>query len=224
MTAATLTARTGPTTRLASFAALLHRLPAAQQASVREWYERMGAPSMQGATAAQVAWMRARGYPMPDDIARAAAMSDAELRATANHGNTTARVLLVARQMQSFAARMESTGGYTRWETSALPDVILQMRELLGSGSPFAGYLYAAKARIMHPRNEEGVASSEVAGLVWASKFGDTRASLLLNDPRLQAANAAGATIEMSSMLSIALQVNPNLFSARPVAIPGVGK
>ncbi len=177
---------------------------------------------MENANAAQIAWMRERHYPMPGDIARANSMSDAELRAAAGNGGTTAQILYVARALDNYSARMKR-GGYTRWEASPLSDIILMMRKILGSGSPYAGYLFAAESRPRHPGSVESNAARRLAGLVWASKRGDTRAKRLMNTPRIQAVDAATAGSAMSLMLSRALYANPTVFSTPVTPIPASG-
>lgn len=204
----------------ATFTVLMNELPAQQRVLVRDWYERLGAPSTESATAAQTNWMRKQHYPMPSDIAHQASMSTAELKAAASTGRTGAQILYLARQLHNFGQHLAQGYGYTRRKISPLPDIITTMRQLLGSGSPFAGYLYAAKARTLSPGNEKAIASARLAGLIWASKFGDTRATRLLNDPKMQAVNAGTVAVEVSTMLDTALQVNPQLFTTPVTPIP----
>lgn len=210
-----------------SFAALMGRLDADQQVQVREWYSRINAPSMDKATPPEVAWMRARGYPMPADIARAATMSEAELKAAAGSGETTALVLYIARLLEIYERAYGSVQGRldpARYRDPARIRLVLEvgrtMPQVLASGSPYAGYLYAAKDRLMCPGSVESNAASQLAGLVWASKLGDTRADQLLNDPFVRAVDAATASTAMSLMLHKAMYVNPQFLSMPVIPIP----
>lgn len=215
-----------------SFTALMSRLPAAQQAAVREWYHRIDAPPMRGATAGQVAWMRERHYPMPGEIARAATISTSELMAEARSGDTTAQILSIVRglddaerhQGQSGTSGMDSTARATFDATWGF------MQEVLGSGSPFAGYLYPVYDYEMNRILESSAGlnanvverdpARKLAGLVWASQFGDVRATLLLQDPHMQAVDAFSAGMAVQLMLSQALHANPGLFASSVVQMP----
>ncbi len=210
-----------------SFAALMRRLDARQQARAREWYDRIKAPPMGDATPPEVAWMRARGYPMPSDIARAATMSEAELKAAASSGETTALVIYVARLLEEYERTYDSVQGPldpARYRDPARIRLVLEvdriMPQVLASGSPYAGYLYAAKDRLMYPSSVESNAASQLAGLVWASKLGDTRADQLLKDPVVRAVDAATASAAVSLMLHKAMYVNPQFLSMPVIPIP----
>lgn len=209
------------------FAALMGDLKASQQNLVREWYRRFGGPPMGEATPAQVAWMQARGYPMPADISRAESMSEAELRTAANSGDTAAEILYVSHLLSEYNRIYGSVKGTidpARYRDPnrirLLDEIARMMPRVLASGSPYAGYLYAAKERMAHPDDLESNAASLLAGLVWASKLGDTRANRLLNTPSVQAVNAATAGAAMNLMLKKALYANPTLFTAPIVPIP----
>lgn len=209
-----------------SFARLMQALPAKEQAHVSDWYERMGGPSMDNATPAQVAWMQARHYPMPADVARAALMSKTELKSTADSGDTTSQILYVARLLGEYNAYVSTGTPMTeaQYRNPNLAPLVIEigrmMRQILPSGSPYAGYLYAARARLMYPNNGESNAATQLAGLVWASKFGDTRAKALLNAPAVQAVDAATAASAINLMLKTALYGNPTLFSTTVSPLP----
>lgn len=218
---AQLTSETSAPVSAQSFMVQLQALPANEQTRVSDWYRRIGGPPMDDATPAQFAWMRARNYPMPEDIARAAAMSDAELKAAAGAGNTIAKMLYCARLLDQFHAREAAGAPFgDPILMRLLSEISLLMPEILGSGSPYAGYLYAAKSRLMHPRNDEGNAADLLAGLVWAGKFGDTRAYRSLNVPNMQAVDAGTAGSAMASMLMTAIFANPHLFSTPAIPMP----
>jgi hypothetical protein len=208
------------------FATLMQALPADKQVRVSDWYKRMGGPPIDNGTPAQVAWMEARHYPMPADIARAASMSQAKLRSAADTGNTTAQILYTTRLLNEYNAYITADTPMTvaRYRDPNFVrlggEIDRMMRQILPSGSPYAGYLFAAKARLMNPSNDKLIASSQLAGLVWASKFGDARANRLLDAPTMQAVDAAAAATAINGMLTAAMYANPSLFSATIVPIP----
>lgn len=212
--------RTG-STPARSFTAMLQDLNAQDQARVREWYRLIDAPPMDNASPAQVEWMQARGYPMPADVIRAQSLSDGELKAAADTGGPTATALYIARRLAEYSehssAGMES---YAISQVRVVVDTTLPMHHEIATGSPFAGYLYAARQRLLTPNDDEAIASAQLAGLVWASRFGDTRATLLLNAPNVQAVAAPNAASAMGLMLMQALHANPNLFTTSVVPIP----
>lgn len=204
------------------FASMVQALPTKEQTRVRDWYQRIGGPSMDGATAAQIAWMQARHYPMPADIARAESMNEAELKAAADTGDTTAQILYVVRLLDEYSEHASAnTPTSETIRRRARTEVNRMMPQVLASGSPYAGYLYAAKSRLMYPGKLELNAPAQLAGLVWASKFGDTRAGRLMRSPAVQAVNGATAAAAITVMLGIAILDNPRLFSARVSPIPG---
>lgn len=176
---------------------------------------------MNEATPGQVAWMREHHYPMPEDIALASSMSDAELKAAADRNDVTAQFLYLARMLDRYAAY---AGGGVPYDSFGRQRILVEighaLRQSLASGSPYAGYLYAAKDRLMHPGDVESNAASQLAGLLWASKFGDTRATQLLNAPVLQAVDAATAGAAVSLMLKTAVYANPRLLSTPVSNIP----
>lgn len=202
-----------------NFASMVQALPAKEQTRVHDWYKLIGAPSMDDATLAQIAWMRARHYPMPADIARAESMSKAELKAAANTGDTTAQILYVARLLDEHSAHVQAAGASNKVAARLWVEVSETMRQILASGSPYAGYLFAAQDRLTHPDIESN-AATQLAGLVWASKFGDTRADRLLNTPTVQAVNGTIAGAAISLMLTKAMYGNPGLFSTPVSTIP----
>lgn len=213
------TSRAAPTPAQ-SFATLMRALPATEQTGVRDWYQRMGGPSMDDATPAQVAWMQARYYPMPADIARAESMSETELKAAAGTGNTTAQILYVARLLDEFHAHLAAGQSFFEVPTRFIMGISATMPQILASGSPYAGYLFAAKDRLIDLGGVESKAATQLAGLVWASKFGDTRADRLLKTPTVQAVNSPMATMAMDRMLHEAVRGNPKLFSTPVSPIP----
>lgn len=218
---------------LASFAALIAALPAAQQVKVREWYRSVDAPSMESATAAQVAWMRERHYPMPEDIARAESMTTAELKSAARVGDLTAQILFVVRRFDEMSdeSHLANPAAVALRQRSPV-DATEGMLEILGSGSPIAGYLYPAYQQatakffaahgmdIDQASQDRSVAIWRLGGLVWASKLGDGRATLLLRDPQLQAVDAFNAGMAIQVILMQALHANPELLRNSVVQMP----
>lgn len=201
-----------------SFTSLMQSQPAKEQSRVRDWYDRIGAPAMDDATPAQVAWMQAHHYPMPADIVRSESMSNAELKA-ASTSDTTAAILYVARLLKAYDSRVSAAGASGSAADDLWIEVSATMRQIFASGSPYAGYLYAAQDRVMHPDIESN-AATQLAGLVWASKFGDTRADALLKMPTVRAVGAATAVSATNLMLKTALYGNPTLFSTTVSPLP----
>lgn len=204
-----------------SFAGLMQELKPREQTQVQDWYRRIGGPPMDAVTPVQIAWMQARHYPMPADIARAASMSMAELKAEAGTGNTTAQILYAAHLLTKYSAGLSAHVPYpnkAQIHTQIEIDQILP--QILASGSPYAGYVYAARKRLMSPNDEPAVAAAQLAGLVWATKFGDVRANRLLNTATVQAVDAWAATTEMDSMLEDAIHANQTLLSPTVIPIP----
>lgn len=155
---------------------------------------------------------------MPSDIVRAESMSDAELKSAANAADPVGSILYAARLLDQYNANVKVGAQFNQTEQlGLLVEIGRVMPQVLASGSPYAGYLYAAKARLMNPDNIELVAASQLAGLAWASKLGDTRANRLMDDPQVQAVDALLASVATNSMLSDALQGNAQVF-AMPVA------
>ena len=165
--------------------------------------------------------MQARHYPMPNDIVRAESMSDAELKAAAATEDPTAQILYVARLLNKYSANIERGMSFNdRGQVRLQTEIGQIMPQILASGSPYAGYLYAAKVRLMGSNGVESSASAQLAGLVWASKFGDIRANQLMNTPEVQVVDAALAIAEMSSMLNDATRGGEKVFSTPVVPIP----
>lgn len=211
----------GATLGVQTYAMLMDALPATDQRTVRDWYDRLGAPPIDSATSRQIAWMQARSYPMPADIARAASMNNAQLKAEASAGEPTAQILYAARLLSDFQA-MAATGvsSNDRRRLKLVIEIQQTTLQALASGSPYAGYLYAARTRLMYPDQGEAIIAAQLAGLVWASKFGDGRANELLLAPTLQAVDATTAVSAVSTMLVAAQAMNPRLFTATVVQIP----
>lgn len=203
-----------------SFTALIQELPLPQQRRVLQWYERIGVPTMENVTAEQVAWMEQRGYPMPAEIARAEVKSDAELKAEADTGDAIARTLYVDRLLDEYGRRTDARGSGDGLPLRLIDGIGQAMPQILATGSPFAGYLYAAQARTMSAGDPNAVAAGQLAGLVWANQFGDSRAAILMKTPTIQAVDPWTAAVVMNSMLSDAIRENPMLLETAPVPIP----
>lgn len=215
------TARDGPTESRndrRSLAMTLMALPPQDQSRIHDWYALMGGSPVGNATRAQIAWMQERHYPMPADILRAQSMSDQELKDAAETEGTLAQILYVARLLRNYDAAIRAGVEPRDVPDRLWTEVARLVPRILASGSAYAGYVFAASERIMHPGSDNS--ATELAGLVWASKRGDTRADLRLRTPGMNAVSAASAVVAVNGLMSEALRNNPQLFSMPVLPIP----
>jgi hypothetical protein len=133
----------------------------------------------------QVAWMAARGYPMPEDIVAAKNISDEELKQLAAGGNDKAGFLLNERQATLIRSKIDAyvAGGGTESELLR-NDVAFAIERsrvndnlraiYTSSESPYKGYVMAEEASML--RDPDARSAGIIAGLLWANTYGDTRA------------------------------------------------
>ena len=153
----------------------------------------------------QIAWMAAHGYPLPEDLAAAEKLSNADLRELANQGNDKAGFLLRERNIDTLKAKFAEYAekGLSRqrfWETDPNSPSMEQEDKndralMMKSWSPFKGYLQAQDSLLQQgdvngsPHDAE---AKVMAGLALAGYLGDARADQFAlayvgNDPVRQA-------------------------------------
>lgn len=195
---------------VSDFGVLLARLPERRQAEVKAWYDDYAAGSMAFSSAEQWQWMRKLEYPAPDDVLRAARLSEARLRELALHGDIKANFLYLAR-LESEIARAGGLAALPIAEQARLrAELTESMGRALASGSPFAGYLFGGYYATLH--GAEGAAVGSAAGLVWAAANGDTNAHLRNQRASMGFPGVSGVrTAEVYfDMVAAAARINPN--------------
>lgn len=167
---------------------------------------------------AQVAWMAAHGYPMPEDLAAAQGMSDQNLLDLAKQGNVKAAFLLRGRNIQQIMDKISQyrASGKTSedfWMNDPLAQTIVQTRRVLdpaigASDSAFKGFQHAADAPTA-PASPLAIEAQVIAGLNFASRLGDTRITWLLgnyvgNDLQRKTilAGVSAANVDFTNLLS----------------------
>lgn len=162
-----------------NFEELLARYSPAQQKVLKASYGSYDAEMMKFSTPEQLAWLKRRGFPMPEDVLAAKFLSDEQLKARADAGDAKAAAFLAERWMH------RTTGNREAFVSGpASLELALLQPEVVASGSPFGGYFYARaeafKAPMQHPDNPHmakiAAARSRVVGLAWAGLLGDGRA------------------------------------------------
>lgn len=192
------------------FNALIAPLPDVRRAEVTAWYKQYAADSMAFSSAAQWQWMRKLDYPAPDDVLRAASLSEARLRELALHGDIKANFFYLAR-LESEIARAGGLAALPIAEQTRLQGELTgSMDRALASGSPFAGYLFGGYYATLH--GAEGAAVGSAAGLVWAAANGDTNAHLRNQRASMGFPGVSGVrTAEVYfDMVAAAARINPN--------------
>lgn len=134
----------------------------------------------------QVAWMAQHGYPMPEDILAAKNMSDDDLKRLSDQGNDKAGFLLYERMAARVRARIDdyvANGGdkeqLFREDFSFALDFMKTgtfFQSLSkNSESAYKGYAIAYDASF--DSDPLGRSTQIIAGLMWASAYGDSRAN-----------------------------------------------
>lgn len=171
----------------------------------------------------QIAWMAAHGYPLPEDLAAAEKLSNADLRELANRGNEKAGFLLRERNIDALKEKFAeyAAKGLSRqrfWESDPdgprLEQENKNDRALIAkSWSPFKGYMQAQDALLQDAGGSPHEADAKVmAGLALAEYLGDARADSLVlayagTDPVRQAIYLAlqNATSNQGSIMKAML-------------------
>lgn len=163
----------------------------------------------------QVAWMAQHGYPMPEDILAAKNMSDDDLKRLSDQGNDKAGFLLHERMEERIRSRIDEyvAGGGTSdqlfYSDLAFARDAMKtstfFQTLYGkSESAYKGYAIAYAASF----DSDPLARSSkiIAGLLWASEYGDSRASsdalrkFTQGNPEMSRQAAAALTMRMFMM------------------------
>lgn len=193
---------------------LLRRYPAAQQRQIKVWYERYAPESMAFLSSAQWRWMQQHGYPTPDNVLRASAMTDVQLRELATHGDTTANFFYLGRLLDDYTQAKETLGAPSPHEARLRAELSASMQRALASGSAFSGYMYGPYYAALHGEKAAGV--GRAAGLTWADSFGDGRAvskyPMAAGFPGVSSARVAEVYFEM---FAAAARINPYFLNAR---------
>jgi hypothetical protein len=175
----------------------------------------------------QIAWMAQNGYPMPEDIIAAQAMSTERLRDLATAGNEKAAFLLRDRDLHAlkdtFATYdMMKKSRSEFWQSDPAGELISQDQSLNAklmqeSKSPYKGYLAAMEAELSTDPVE---ASSKIAaGLLWSESLGDFRVGQFLQN--WSAADPLNATVLIAAD-TVAKNVGTNVLRMRLLGCPSV--
>lgn len=203
--------------RAPSATELLARYPEAQRAELQRFYASYGHAEgvsrysfsnvMEFKNEAQLDWLIRNGFPMPDEVLAAAAMSDSQLLDLAKAGNLKAGAFLLRRRSEV----RQRSGGDTA-SMSELVELDGIRNALVASGSPFAGYV-VADIGIRNGNLEEAV-----AGYAYAAHLGDTRALDFMRtlDRPGRSISASGSILAYTALQSIALR-NPQLADKKAV-------
>lgn len=197
-----------------NYGKLLQRYPAAQQTKIKAWYASYAADSMSFRSNAQWQWMRQHDYPTPDDVLRASAMSQAQLRDLAAHDDTKANFFYLARLVDDYTQANVASTARSQNDTRLQAEMSASMNRALASGSAFTGYMYGAYYAALH-----GAKSAEIGracGLMWAWSSGDGRV-MSINQMAMGFPGVSGARIAETSfdMFAAAAHTNPYFLKAR---------
>lgn len=130
-------------------------------------------------TAQSVAWMAAHGYPMPEDLLAAQAMSTDQLRQMAKNGDVKAAFILRDRDLTEFAWKIKHQGADIGSAGNDDPqfvsdDAILQP-VFNAADSPYKAYMVARAAAVEAVPTDRD--AQVISALNWARSLGDLGAS-----------------------------------------------
>lgn len=161
-------------------------------------------------------WLIKNGYPMPEDVVAGYKMSIDDLGKLVDQGNIKASYFYLMREIYnqdsgSLLDKLNKRGYDSEW--SARYSNAEQI--VMASGSPFTGYILAARAAI-DGKNPESV----YAGYALASVMGDRRALNALTSAKNVDMRAFVSYLGTKmDMMRIA---NPNVFLGKPADFPDV--
>ncbi|KAJ3473087.1 hypothetical protein NLI96_g13138 [Meripilus lineatus] len=164
----------------------------------------------------QYDWLVKNGYPMPEDVVAGYKMSIDDLGKLVDQGNIKASYFYLMREIYkqnsgTLLDKLNKSGYDSEW--SARYSNAEQI--VMASGSPFVGYIFAARAAI-DGKNPESV----YAGYALASVMGDQRAlNVLANAQNVDMRAFVSYLGTKMDMMRIA---NPNVFLGKPVDFPDV--
>ena len=180
-----------PIPEAGSWDELAQRLPVADRELALAFAERY-AGAFETTTPEQLAWMAEHGFPLPEEIARAEAMSDDWLLDLAERGSGKAALLGFDRFARQAHELRQGERSLETERQAVDADVRSQRSEELAfaSCSPFAGWIHARRLGSIY-----GPSPGVLAALAYSVAFGDWRArraqlSVLaemgINDPQQQ--------------------------------------
>jgi|GEM_PF-1682644 hypothetical protein len=187
----------------------------------------------------QIAWMAQNGYPMPEDVIAAQALSEDDLRALARQGNDKAAFLLRERDIavlknayEAYTSAGKGTDTFWREDPRApqmQQDLDLHSRVMHESNSPFKGYLQAQDALLeaaqpsAYPdQTAMDVAATVIGGLWWAYSLGDFRATQFIqsyvgSDPMRMAVFSGAMYVEGNAVED---SIKMSTHNCAPVGVP----
>ena len=172
-----------------SFKEWLSQYPLDQQQKIADFNKKHFGVYMVNAPE-QVAWMAQNGYPLPEDIIAAESMTDGNLRELAKHGNDKAAFILRERNIVAIKEGIDAhiAQGKTQedfwtrdpeaWRLAEDEKITKQIIDQ--SNSPYKGYVQAQEHALQ--TDPLAVDSTVIAGLLWASRLGDFRASQFVDE------------------------------------------
>ncbi|AIO23733.1 hypothetical protein [Burkholderia cepacia] len=162
----------------------------------------------------QYDWLVRNGYPMPQDVIAAQKMNIDELGNLVDQGNIKASYFYLMREVygkngENVLDKINKTGFDSQWSQR----LVNAEKLVRSSGSPFAGYIVAARAA-KEGNNAEGV----YAGYALASVMGDTRALNAL--AHAENVNTQSLVSALSVQMDMMRLANPNVFAGKPTEFP----
>ncbi|MCX7564561.1 hypothetical protein OS176_13620 [Xanthomonadaceae bacterium XH05] len=152
----------------------------------------------------QLAWLVSRGFPLPDEILAAEAMSDHDLRSLADRGNLKAGAFLLHRHAEAEAARRDlriTPNAADAPHIRTAVEISSIEGRLLADASPYAAYTSALLANAQG-RADRALAAYQLAALLGDTRANDFMASYLARNPGFSDTSAA-----LSSYHGLMLQV-----------------
>lgn len=192
----------------------------ADQHAVLSFIGRFDSSAYAFSTAEEYAWMLARGFPSPQEIANAAHLDIDTLKARAASGDAKAAYFLVDRVMEEFPY----DAGVAHDVAWLNAEAMTRLHQAMGTSSPFAGYVLSSMAR----RSKGVHPIFELVGLQVAYELGDARAQASAGEvgQRLMRevpdAGPHAALLAMQAQRTMVEVFDPMAFSpSRRTPIPG---
>lgn len=183
---------------------------------MNEFYSKFDQDALAFNSPEQYDWLVKNGYPMPEDVVAGYKMSIDDLGKLVDQGNVKASYFYLMREIYKqdsggLLDKLNKSGYDSEWSArySNAEQVVM------ASGSPFAGYIFAARAAI-DGKNSESI----YAGYALASVMGDRRAlNALVNAQNVDMRAFVSYLGTKMDMMRIA---NPNVFLGKPADFPDV--
>lgn len=164
----------------------------------------------------QIAWMAAKGHPMPEDVLAAQMMGTQALRDLSNQGNIKATFLLEGRELTEMAKAMKSEGksysdvvtGNKQW----LDGHVTRHYKIMESDSPYRAFMIAREGTILKNDQSDALDARVISALYFASILGDQAAyglvqSFVNSAPNTQARQHRLAVSDGASSLYMQLSL-----------------